>query len=177
MSTTYRIGDLAREFELTPETAKNAAGIAQCILQGEGAWAWDPSVIDRAINEAPLVYQGQSLRLDRLVRRKATAERGVEWWVLDYKTAAAPQKQPQLIEQLQRYLRATTQQLGHEGRVHAAFLSGDGRLIEVLESGLSDEAASAQPAKPRARADNTALASVSQTIPEASKAPEQGSLF
>ncbi|QIL79740.1 UvrD-helicase domain-containing protein [Diaphorobacter sp. HDW4A] len=172
-----RVSRLAREFDLTAESAKNAASIAQRILQGEGAWAWDHSVIDRAMNEAPLVYQGQSLRLDRLVRRKATAERGAEWWVLDYKTAAAPQKQPQLIEQLQRYLRATTQQLGHEGAVHAAFLSGDGRLLEVRESGLLNEAASAKSAKPPARADNTGLASVPQPTLAAPEEPEQGSLF
>ena len=173
-----RVSRLAREFELTPEQARNATTIAQKILQGEGAWAWDQTIIDRAINEAPLVYQGQSLRLDRLVRCKATADKGVQWWVLDYKTAASPQKQPQLIEQLQRYLRAVTQQLGHEGEVHAAFLSGDGRLLEVLEDGSIRTSSAPQSAKPLAKADNTGLPSA----PKASAAapapePEQGSLF
>lgn len=170
-----RVSRLAREFELTPEQALNASGIAQKILQGEGAWAWDSSVIDRAINEAPLVYQGQSLRLDRLVRRKATAEQGVQWWVLDYKSAPAPQRQPQLIEQLQRYLRAVSQQLGHEGEVHAAFLSGDGRLLEVLEDGSISTAFAAKSARPLATADNTRSPSVPKAA--AASSPEQGSLF
>ena len=173
-----RVSRLAREFELTPEQARNATTIAQKILQGEGAWAWDQTIIDRAINEAPLVYQGQSLRLDRLVRCKATADKGVQWWVLDYKTAASPQKQPQLIEQLQRYLRAVTQQLGHEGEVHAAFLSGDGRLLEVLEDGSIRTSSAPQSAKPLAKADNTGLPSAPKASAAApAPAPEQGSLF
>ncbi|MPM80931.1 RecBCD enzyme subunit RecB [bioreactor metagenome] len=167
-----RVSRLAREFDLTPDAARTAARIAQRILQGEGAWAWDAAIIDQAINEAPLVYQGESLRLDRLVRRRAQAGQGAEWWVLDYKSAPAPESQPQLIEQLRRYLQAVRLQLGHEGAVHAALLSGDGRLLEVHDDGTVTTTKGAAPsAAPRARADNTAHAKTK------APPPEQGSLF
>lgn len=130
-----RLVRLARAFDLPAEAARCAARVAQRILQGDGAWAWDRGVIDRAINEAPLVHRGQSLRIDRLVRTRETAASPVCWWVLDYKTAAAPQNQPALIGQLRLYLEAVTRQLGHEAEVHAAFLSGDGRLLEVDAAG------------------------------------------
>ena len=77
------------------------------------------------------MYQGQSLRLDRLVRLHAPRE-GARWWVLDYKSAAQPERQPQLIAQLQRYRAAVQAQVPGEA-VGAAFLSGEGRLVRVLE--------------------------------------------
>ena len=180
-----RVSRLAREFDLAPEAAQAAAAVAQRILQGEGAWAWDQAVIDRAINEAPLVYQGQSLRLDRLVRRRATPEQGVQWWVLDYKTAAAPQNQPKLIEQLRRYLEAVTLQLGHEGTVRAAFLSGDGRLLELDDNGLAVSGPSGGPGSggvtpplQRAKADKADNTGLSSPPSRAKEPPaEQGSLF
>ena len=125
-----RIGQLTRDFDLTAEAASAAAAMARRILAGEGAWAWDAAQIDRAVNEAPLVYQGQSLRLDRLVRRRATAQSPARWWVLDYKSAAQPEHRPQLMAQLRLYRTAVQAQVGDEP-VSAAFLSGDGRLVEV----------------------------------------------
>ncbi|WP_319016871.1 hypothetical protein [Diaphorobacter aerolatus] len=165
-----RVSRLAREFELTPEQAGNAARIAQTILEGEGAWAWDASVIDRSINEASLVYQGQNLRLDRLVRKRAADGRSAQWWVLDYKSAVTPQSQPQLIEQLRQYLRAVEQQLGHEGAVHAAFLTGDGRLVELDDSGTPTAGSAAGSTGMAGRADNGA------SLKDES-ASGQGSLF
>ncbi len=125
-----RIGQLVRDFDLTAEAAEAAAAMARRILAGEGAWAWDPAQIDRAVNEAPLVHQGQSLRLDRLVRRRATAQSPACWWVLDYKSATQPERQPQLMAQLRLYRTAVQAQVGDEP-VSAAFLTGDGRLVEV----------------------------------------------
>ena len=54
-----------------------------------GAWAWDDDALDMAVNEAPLQHQGQSLRIDRLVRLRQ-ARAGARWWVLDYKLQHAP---------------------------------------------------------------------------------------
>jgi ATP-dependent helicase/nuclease subunit A len=50
------------------------------------------------------VYAGQALRLDRLVQRKDAGHEG-HWWVLDYKSAVAPQLQPALVAQLQATVR------------------------------------------------------------------------
>jgi len=80
----------------------------------------------------PLHYQGQSLRLDRLVYRHSPAERA-GWWVLDYKSAAAPEQQPDLLAQLQRYRAAVQAFMAPTSAapVYAAFLSGDGRVVVV----------------------------------------------
>jgi ATP-dependent helicase/nuclease subunit A len=109
--------------------------MARGILQGEGAWAWDAAQLELAVNEAPLHHQGQSLRLDRLVCLRAPRD-GARWWVLDYKSAATPERQPQLIAQLQRYREAVRAQVPGEP-VAAAFLSGDGRLVVLAPEPLA----------------------------------------
>ena len=116
----------AREFALSDDKAAEAAAMAQRILSGEGAWAWDPAAVDWQGNEVPLHHQGELLRLDRLVRRAGTGE----WWVLDYKAAGRPERQGELLEQLRRY-RAAVQSACPEAPVQAAFLTGQGRLVVV----------------------------------------------
>jgi len=74
----------------------------------------------------PLHHGGELLRIDRLVRRAA----GGEWWVLDYKSAAQPQHDGQLVAQMQRY-RAALQAIHPGATVHAAFLTAQGRLVRV----------------------------------------------
>ncbi|RYF08274.1 MAG: DNA helicase UvrD [Comamonadaceae bacterium] len=125
-----RLVQLAREFDITVDAAHTAAAMAQRILAGEGAWAWDAAQIDSAVNEAALAFHGQSLRLDRLVRRRATAQSPAHWWVLDYKSAAQPQLRPQLTAQLRQYRAAVQAQMPGEP-VSAAFLTGDGKLVPV----------------------------------------------
>ncbi|MBV7457546.1 UvrD-helicase domain-containing protein [Acidovorax sp. sif1233] len=127
-----RVARLARDFDITIAAARHAALTAQRILAGEGAWAWEASAVDTAINEAPLRYQGLSLRLDRLVHCHQPPERA-GWWVLDYKSAAEPERQPALLAQLQRYRSAVQGQTPGE-RVRAAFLTGDGRLVPVPDA-------------------------------------------
>lgn len=124
-----RLAQLARDFDITPDAARQAAAMARSILQGEGAWAWDPVHVDQAFNEAPLVHQGQGLRLDRLVRLRQP-RLGAHWWVLDYKSAVTPERQPQLLAQLRLYRQAVGVQFPGEV-VGAAFLAGDGRLVVV----------------------------------------------
>src|SRR3989344_2076403 len=127
-----RIARLASDHDIAPAAAELAARMAQGILAGEGAWAWDPEQVQTAINEAPLHYQGQSLRIDRLVLRRAlSADDAVAgWWGLDYKSAAQPQRQQALVAQLQRYQEAVQALMPGEA-VHAAFLTGDGRLVRA----------------------------------------------
>lgn len=128
-----RLARLAQDHEITAAAAVRAAQLAQRILAGEGAWAWDPAEMDSAMNEVPLNHQGQSLRLDRLVHRPMAAQGAGPapgWWVLDYKSAAQPERQPSLMAQLQRY-RAAVRALMPGEPVHAAFLTGDGRMVVV----------------------------------------------
>jgi ATP-dependent helicase/nuclease subunit A len=117
---------VAREFALTDAMAGEAAAMAQRILAGEGAWAWDGAAVDWQGNEVPLHHEGDLLRLDRLVRRAGTGE----WWVLDYKAAARPEQQDELIDQLRRY-RSAVQAACPGAPVQAAFLTGRGRLVVV----------------------------------------------
>jgi ATP-dependent helicase/nuclease subunit A len=117
---------VAREFSLTPSAVAGAAAMAQRILSGEGSWAWDRAVVDWQANEVPLHHQGELLRLDRLVRRSDNGD----WWVLDYKAVARPEQQPGLIEQLRRY-RLAVQAANPGASVQAAFLTGQGELVEV----------------------------------------------
>ncbi len=125
-----RLARLAADHDITPAAAEQAARMAQAILAGEGAWAWDAALIQTAINEAPLHYQGQSLRIDRLVQRRALQadDALAGWWVLDYKSATQPQRQQALVAQLEGYREAVSALMPGEA-VHAAFLTGDGRLV------------------------------------------------
>jgi ATP-dependent helicase/nuclease subunit A len=63
------------------------------------------------------------------VRRKDAGHEG-HWWVLDYKSAGAPQLQPALVAQLQAY-RAAVQLIYPGVPVKAAFLTGQGTVVEV----------------------------------------------
>ncbi|MBA3059754.1 MAG: UvrD-helicase domain-containing protein [Gammaproteobacteria bacterium] len=127
----------AREFALTPEQGAQAAAMAARILQGEGAWAWDNSVLAWQGNEVELLYRGQCLRLDRLVQRAEPQHAG-HWWVLDYKSAPAPQEQPALLAQLHHY-RAAVQAIHPDAVVKAAFLSAHGALIEMKDTDEMNE--------------------------------------
>ncbi len=139
-----RLARLAQDHEITAAAAARAAQLAQRILAGEGAWAWDSAEMDSAMNEAPLNHQGQSLRLDRLVRRPVGLQGPGPvpgWWVLDYKSAAQPDRQPGLMAQLQRYREAVRALMPGEA-VHAAFLTGDGRMVALpADCGAVDGAA------------------------------------
>lgn len=121
-----RLAQLARQFALPQSGIHSAAIMAQAILNGEGAWVWDATQLECAFNEAPITYQGHSLRLDRLVRLRQ-ARAGAHWWVLDYKSAAQPLQHTQLIEQLQRYRHAVAHCTAEA--VQAAFLTGEGKLV------------------------------------------------
>ena len=116
----------AREFMLDARQARGAALLAERIRAGAGAWVWDASMIDWHGNEVTLLHEGETLRIDRLVRHRDSGA----WWVLDYKSAARPERDAVLIAQLQRYRAAV--QTAHPGAtVRAAFLTGQGELIDL----------------------------------------------
>ena len=116
---------VAREFSLEPAQVDVAQGMAQAILHGEGAWAWDPAQLRWQGNEVGLVHQGRMLRIDRLVQHSEG-----QWWVLDYKSTAQPHLQPELRAQLLAY-RAAVAQAQPGQSVRAAFLTAQGTLIEL----------------------------------------------
>ena len=118
----------AREFQLTPQQAMAAAAMAGRILQGDAVWAWDPAVVAWSGNEVELQFEGQLLRMDRLLQRRDNGH----WWVLDYKSAWAPQDDPQLRSQLRSYRRALCA-IYPGAKVRAAFLTAPGRLYELEE--------------------------------------------
>ena len=115
----------AREFALDAAQAARAAQMAERILTGEGAWAWDGLRIDWHGNEVPIAVQGGLRRMDRLVRSRE----GI-WWVLDYKSAARPQAREELLAQLRAY-RAAVQAAYPGEAVRAAFLSAQGTVEEI----------------------------------------------
>jgi hypothetical protein len=111
------------------------------ILAGEGAWAWDATMMETTINEAPLRYQGQSLRIDRLVHCAPAARDARAGGCWTTKAPPQPERQPALMAQLQRYRAAVSGQV-HAGRGGAAFLTGDGRMVMVHgDAGPADEGA------------------------------------
>ena len=129
VSSALHIRAVAREFRLNPAQAADAAALAQSILRGAGAWAWNADMLDWQGNEVDLVYLGRPLRLDRLVRRRDAGHEG-QWWVLDYKSAPAPQLQLALMAQLRQYQAAV--RLIYPGTVvRAAFLTGIGTVVEL----------------------------------------------
>jgi ATP-dependent helicase/nuclease subunit A len=124
--TPAQLRSIAREFALDERDAEEAAGMARRIVTGEGGWAFDTTMLDWHANEVALHHAGELLRIDRLVRHAVTGD----WWVFDFKSAAQPQLQPELIVQMERYRDAL--QAMHVGAVvRAAFLTGQGCLIPV----------------------------------------------
>jgi len=116
----------AREFALDAAQVRHAAALAERIRAGAGGWAWTLAELDWHGNEVALVHEGRVLRIDRLVRERAS---GV-WWVLDYKSASRPERDPELMVQMQRYGAAVRH--AHPGaQVKVAFLTGQGEMIEV----------------------------------------------
>ena len=125
-----RLRQARRHWALTEPLAAQAERLARNIFKGEAAWAWSPDEVLDAFNEVELTHQGQRLRIDRLVRRRAQASAPESWWVLDYKSAAHPERDLTLRAQLARY-RTAIAQLHPGDPVHAALLSGDGRVSLV----------------------------------------------
>ena len=134
-----QVHQVAHEFALDAQQASQAAAMAQCILNGEGAWAWDANQIDWHGNEVALTVAGSTRRIDRLVYRKplavgdaAQGDVGGTWWVLDYKSATHTLDQPTLLAQLINY-RDAVQSIYPGQTVKAAFLSAQGTLDELSE--------------------------------------------
>ena len=118
--------DAADLFALDSASLDRAQQGAWAIVNGEGRWAWDAQRLGFHANEVAVYLQGRSLRIDRLVQEKDSGH----WWVLDYKTSAAPHQDPELCAQLESYRSAV--QSAYPGQtVQSAFLSTTGQLFAL----------------------------------------------
>ena len=123
------VGAVAREFALDAGPAGQAADMARRIRVGQAAWAFDDGQLAWQGNEVEILFEGQLLRLDRLVRRVDPEA----WWVLDFKTSTDPLGDSELIGQLHTYRRAV-QSMHPQATVRAAFLTGDGGFVEPIDA-------------------------------------------
>ncbi len=128
-TTAQTASRVAREFGLSPEQLQDAQIKAQRIKTGAAAWAWDAAAIAWQGNEVELTHEGDTFRLDRLVQRRDVGHEG-HWWVLDYKSAANPQAQTDLVAKMQTYKSALLA-IYPDQVVKAAFLTAQGAVIEV----------------------------------------------
>lgn len=118
------------EFGLTQAQTDQAAAMARRILQGEGAWAWRGTEVAWWANEVPVMIDGQTRRIDRLLRH-----RDGTWWVLDYKSVSYAQAgamtQSQMLAQLRAYRDAVRVACPGQA-VRIAFLDAQGGM-DVIE--------------------------------------------
>ena len=124
-----QVAAVRREFALDGDAAARAGAMAQRILAGPGAWAWNADLLAWQGNEVEMVVEAAVLRLDRLVQRKDTGA----WWVLDHKSGLAPQHDPALVAQLSRY-RTAVQTINPGQTVRAAFINGAGQWIDLPDA-------------------------------------------
>jgi ATP-dependent helicase/nuclease subunit A len=107
------------------------ARISEAIL-GSASCArfFDDEALRWAGNEVPLSWQGQSLRIDRLVALQDAPAGRVTWWVLDYKLQSDPASVAAYREQMGRYCAAVAA-LQPGDSVRGGFITGQGELVEV----------------------------------------------
>lgn len=120
----------AAEFDLAPSAIEAVASYARTIRHSAALQRFfDPTQFAWGADEFDIVSEGDSLRIDRLVRIDGQPPRPV-WWVLDYKLASDAAADETLRRQLTRY-RDAVRLLAGDAPVHAAFITGDGALHEL----------------------------------------------
>jgi ATP-dependent helicase/nuclease subunit A len=119
----------ARELQMAPEHLPDAIRLARGILHAPALQTWlDPAALAWAGNEVALNYQGQTLRIDRLVARDTP--QGREWWVLDYKLQHRPEALATYRQQLTRYVAAVSA-LQPQDKIYAAFITSAGECVPL----------------------------------------------
>ena len=118
---------MGAQFQITPAQTLQALQAAQRITQGEAAWVWDSAHIDWQANEVEVLVNGKVLRIDRLVKHTYTQT----WWVLDFKSSYAPERDAALREQLAVY-RLAVQAVNPDLQVKSAFITAQGKLLQLL---------------------------------------------
>jgi len=116
----------AQAFGLDQKARTQLAQAAQAILASPDCRPYfDPAALRWAGNEVAVGQGGEDQRIDRLVQKHDG-----EWWVLDYKLGATPEREPAYIEQMRGYV-AAVRALQPGEPVRAALISGTGRFIPV----------------------------------------------
>jgi ATP-dependent helicase/nuclease subunit A len=116
----------AREFDADPDEVVSIG--AAILLSEDCARFFDTTALRWWGNEVPVSDGGEVLRIDRLLQFDQA--HGGAWWVLDYKLALGPEQLLDYREQLIRYREAVAR-LAPGAAVRCAFVTGQGRLIEI----------------------------------------------
>lgn len=117
----------AAAFQLSERDLAAVNQIASAVLQSPQCQPFfERTQLQWAGNEVPVAWQGQILRLDRLVLKHQEGQ--PVWWVLDYKLQARPDAVGAYREQLATYV-AAVKVLQPDDEVRGAFITGQGRLI------------------------------------------------
>ena len=126
------------------DDARSAAAMAQRIRAGRGRLGLGRRMRSTGrATKSRSVHGGELLRIDRLVRHRESGT----WWVLDYKSAARPERDAALIAQMQRY-RQRCRPPTRRAAVRAAFLTGQGELVDVVMSKQSGRRRRRRPGRP-----------------------------
>ena len=116
----------AREFGAAPAAVRRS--VEAVVGHPESARFLRGTHIRWSGNEVPIAADGEVLRIDRLVL--VDDDDGPTWWVLDYKLGHAPEELADYREQLLRY-RGAVARAQPDHAVRCAFLTGEGRVVEV----------------------------------------------
>jgi ATP-dependent helicase/nuclease subunit A len=116
----------AREFDANVAAVR--AVVAAVLGHAETARFFAGPGLRWSGNEVSVADAGEILRIDRLVLLDEAD--GPAWWVLDYKLSLAPDALEPYRRQLLRY-REVVQAAQPGDRVRCAFVTGQGRVIEV----------------------------------------------
>jgi len=120
-----------RSFDLSAKQQQSLERAAEAIWRSPDCAAFfDAANLVWSGNEVAINFQGQGLRIDRLVCREEQGRR--TWWVLDYKLHPAPERDAGYRAQLARY-REAIGRLQPGDAVRCAFITGQGRLLELEE--------------------------------------------
>ena len=120
------VASSGQAFGLDAAARERLATAASAILQSDDCRPFfDPERLRWAGNEVAVNAGGEDRRIDRLVQ----LDDG-NWWVLDYKLGATPEREPAYLEQMRSYV-AAVQKLQPGEPVQAALISGTGRFIAV----------------------------------------------
>jgi ATP-dependent helicase/nuclease subunit A len=130
------LAKVQHEFSISDKDVQSVCTQANQMTTGEAAWLWDEAKIDWQANEYELVHEGRVLRIDRLVKKRATQM----WWVIDFKSAVNPEKSMVLQEQLKTYRAAVSAAFNAPlSLIQLAFVTGEGWLQVLNRSVHNDE--------------------------------------
>ena len=114
---------------------QHAVGVQEVLRGAQAIWTspqaepfFRGDALRWAGNEVPIVVEGRTLRMDRLVALEENGQ--TVWWVLDYKLHHRPHEVPQYRAQLAAY-QSAVQALAPSDTVRCALISGEGVVVEI----------------------------------------------